>query len=406
MTNIFQNVQTYQEASLALLTNQNAVLSTANTLFNNFNTEFTANLGDTITFDRPTRLTTVNDLVATFQDTQQLVQTLTVDQQISASYVFSNQDWIFNAKQYIEKYGRSAVAEIGSKIETDVSKLFLSNTYRFFGNGVNPINSYTQLAQLAANYRDFGAPNHSLKGYFPLVDIPTIIGSGLSQFVLDRNKEIANSWELGKTPGSDVTWYQSNQLPVHTAGNVGNNSSVLTFVSINAAGDQITMSGAGASDADALKQNDLMEFASDIRYRTYIGHEPCAQKVQVRVTADVASDAGGIVVIPIFPALIATANDRDQNITRALAVSDTSTVLPNHRAGALVGGNALFVAVPKLPIERPYDSVSESDPETGIALRLSYGSIFGQNQQGFINSAIWGKTLVDDYAMRIVVPLT
>ena len=363
----------------------------------------TANLGDTVTFDLPPRMTTVASLVASFQDTEQRVQTLTVDNPASSSYAFTSQEFIFNADEYMDRYGKSAVAEIGAKVESDVASLCVTNTFRFFGDGVTPINSYTQLAQALANYRAFGSPNHDVRGYLPLNSIPEIIGSGLTQFALDRNNRIADSWELGNFSAAD--WYQSNLLPEHIAGNVGQNATTLTFVSINAAGDQITFSGAGAGDPDAIKENDLLEFQSDIRFRTFIGHLPSSQKVQFRATADAAGDGGGIVVIDIFPALIDTAADRNQNITRPLVVADTATALPSHRAGAIIGGNALYLAMPQLPEEHPYASVSEHDPDTGVAMRLTYGSTFGQNQMGFINSVIWGKTLVDEYAMRMVFPL-
>lgn len=403
MTNIFQQVITYQASSLGLLVNQNAFVATANTQFKNFD-DLTANLGDTVSFDLPPRMTTVNTLVASFQDTQQRVQQLTVGNASSSSYAFTSQEFIFNADKYMDRYGKSAVAEIGAKVEANVAFNALSHTYRFFGDGTTPINSFTQLATALANYRDYGAPNHDVRGYLPITGIPAIVGSGLTQFAPNRNNDLANSWELGRFSFCD--WYQSNLLPVHTAGTVGQSAATLTFVSINGTGDQITFSGAGASDANAIKANDLLEFNSaTLFYLTFVGHEVSSQKVQVRATADAASTAGGQVTISIYPALIATSGVKDQNINRALTVADTATVLPSHRAGVIVGGNALYLAMPKLPVEHPYASVSENDPDTGVAMRLTYGSTFGANQMGFINSVIWGSTLVDEYAMRLVFPL-
>lgn len=402
MANIFQNVVTYQMSSLALLTNQNCFISTANTKFKDFD-RLTANLGDTVSFDLPPRMTTAPSLMATFQDTEQRVQFLTVDNAASSSYAFTSQEFIFNAEEYMDRYGKSAVAEIGAQVEANVTFNCVSHTYRFFGDGVTAINSYTQLAQALANYRAYGAPNHDVRGYLPISNIPDIIGSGLTQFATDRNNEIADSWKLGRF--SQAEWYQSNLLPVHTAGTVGQTATTLTFVSINPAGTQITFSGAAVSDPDAIKENDLFEFTTDVRFLTFIGHIASSQRVQFRATADAASTAGGQVTVDIFPALISTSGDRNQNLTRALAITDTATVLPSHRAGAIIGGNALYLAMPKLPEEHPYASVSEFDPDSGVSMRLTYGSTFGKNQMGFINSVIWGSTLVDEYAMRLVFPL-
>jgi hypothetical protein len=80
-------------------------------------------------------------------------------------------------------------------------------------------------------------------------------------------------------------------------------------------------------------------------------------------------------------------------------------VLPSHRAGAIVGGNALFLAMPMLPEEVPFPTANKTDPDSGVSMRMYYGSLFGQNQRGFVHDAIWGSTLVDEYSMRLVFPL-
>jgi hypothetical protein len=79
--------------------------------------------------------------------------------------------------------------------------------------------------------------------------------------------------------------------------------------------------------------------------------------------------------------------------------------LPTHRAGLLVGGEAAYLAMPMLPDETPYPTSSKNDPETGLSLRMYYGSIFGQNQRGLINDAIWSSLVVPEYSMRIVLPV-
>jgi hypothetical protein len=79
--------------------------------------------------------------------------------------------------------------------------------------------------------------------------------------------------------------------------------------------------------------------------------------------------------------------------------------LPNHRAGLIVGGNALYIGMPRLPEEVPFPTANKSDSDTGVSIRMYYGSLFGQNQRGFVHDVIWGSTLVDEYAMRVVFPV-
>lgn len=148
--NILQQVVTYNESNLALLLNSFCFLSTSNKKFMGFNDSQPKNLGDTVSFDLPPRFTTTNSLVVTFQPAVQRVQRLTVDQQASTAYEFTAQQFIFNVRDYMDKFGKSAVAELGTQVESNVAQLAETNTFRFYGDGVNPINSYLQLCDSRA----------------------------------------------------------------------------------------------------------------------------------------------------------------------------------------------------------------------------------------------------------------
>jgi hypothetical protein len=152
-TNILEQVITYQESSLALLVNQNPWIATANKKFNNFD-QFAGNLGSTVSFDLPPRFVTNQTLVATFQGSEQRVQNLTVDQAENVSYAFDAQQFIFNVDEYMDKFGRSAIAELGSSIGSNIAENAVSHTYRAFNapaigsTTIAPINSYQQYAQV------------------------------------------------------------------------------------------------------------------------------------------------------------------------------------------------------------------------------------------------------------------
>jgi len=409
--NVLEQVQTYQEGGLAYLQNLCVFISTANTKFKEFEKR-EANLGDTVTFDLPPRYTTTNSLVANFQPSTQRAQSLTVDKAANTSYAFSDQQFIFNVKDYMQKFGKSAIAELATKVEADVAQnAILNHTYRFYGDGVAAINSYSQLALGLAYYRNFGAPKMNAKGYLPDLAVPAIINSGLSQFATKRNDETANSWELGDF--SQCSWYESNLLPIHVAGSEGQAGTTLTVVSTNdptgANITQITVSGATASTGTVLT-GDLGQFQDgvsgqpDLRFLTFIGHQVSGSPVQFRVTADATADGSGNVVLNVFPALVATPG-AEQNINNNIVAGMQLKLLPSHRAGLIMSGDPLFLAMPKLPGQSPYTSSAEYDPDTGVSMRMTYGSLFGQNQSGMIHDVIWGSTLVDEYAMRVIFPL-
>ena len=410
--NILQQVQTYQMSNLAYLQNLNCFIATANTRFKDFD-KIEANLGSTVTFDLPPRFVTANSLVATFQAAAQRVQTLSVNNAYNTSYVFSAEQFIFNVKDYMEKFGKAATVELGAQIEANVALNCETGPFRFYGNGVTQINSFQQLAQALAMFRNFGAATSNAKGYLSDVAIPSIVNSGLQQFALNRNNELANSWELGKF--SNCEWYQSNLLPIHVAGTEGIQASVLTVVSttLNAAGQvtAITFSGTNAAnDVNSVKLYDKFQFNDgvagqpNLRYLTFTGHQPSANPVQFMATAAATSTAGSQVTVSIYPPLQAVAG-ANQNLNTQIVAGMQVSVLPSHRAGMITAGDPLFLAMPRLPEEVPFPTSSKTDPDTGVSMRMYYGSKFGENQRGMIHDVIWGSTLVPEYSMGIIFPL-
>jgi len=412
-TNILQQVITYNESNLALLLNSFCFLSTANKKFVGFNDSVPKNLGDTVSFDLPPRFTTTNSLVVTFQPAVQRVQNLTVNQQASTAYEFTAQQFIFNVRDYMKVFGKSAVSELGTKVESNVAALAETNTFRFYGDGINPINSYLQLANALAFFRNFGAAQTETMGYLSDLTFPLIVNSGLNQFTMDRGNREAMSWEIGQF--SKCEWYQSNLLKTHVSGTEGNQGSTLTVVSTtldsNGAVIAITFSGTNAAnDVNSIKAYDKFQFSDgvsgqpDMRFLTFIGHVTSQSPVQFRATADATSTAGSQVTVNIFPPLQAPSGN-SQNINNPIVAGMQVTVLPSHRCGLIMSGDPLFLAMPKLPEEVPFPTSAMTDPASGASLRQYYGSLFGQNQRGMVHDVIWGSTLVDEYAMMVALPL-
>jgi len=430
--NILQQVQTYQRSGLALLLNLCCHISTANTKFKDFD-KIQANLGSTVTFDLPPRATTTAGLVAAFQPAVQRVLQLVCDQANNSSFAVTSQQRIFNLEKgeedYMRVFGKSFIAELANYVEGNVAQNWASgvvsqidgttNTYsgpyRFFGNGSTALSSYQQLAQAIMFFKNYGAVAEGIKVYLPDTVVPSIVGNGLNQFVPNRNDDIAMSWEVGDFGTPLVKYYQSNLMPIHVSGNTGVNNQTLTVVSTNDPTGQnvtqITVSGATASDASAVFAGDMFQFADGVsgqpnmRYLTFIGHQQSANPVQFRATASAAASAGGNVTISITPALN-WAGGANQNLNNPIAAGMQLLAFPSHRCGGILGGEALYLAMPQLPEQSPYDTANEFDPETGCSLRLTYGSLFGQNQTGMIYDETHGSVIVPEYSMRFMIPLS
>lgn len=414
MANILQAVQTYQKSSLGLLLNQMVFTSIANTKFKEFNETFApTNLGSTVTFDLPPRFYPRDTLVVdSFDGVQQRVQSLTVNYQKNVNYVVTDPERIFNldVNDYMDVFGKSAMAELGNAVESEIANALIYSPYRFYGDGTTPINSYGQLATANAYFRNYGAVNDTLDVVLPDLAVPGIINTGLNQFATNRNNDDANSWELGAF--NRANYYQSNLLPIHTSGTLGNAGTTLTVVSTNdptgANITEITFSGAG-TDASAVFENDLLYFLDnvsgqpDVRYRTFIGHKVSGNPVQVRITSDAASSAGNVTVA-ITPALSVTPG-RNQNLSTNIVAGMQAKIVPSHRRGVIMGGKPLFTALPKLPDQAPFPTSNLMDDESKVALRMTYGTIFGKAEQGIIYDVIFGYTLVPEYSMALIFPL-
>lgn len=409
---ILQTVQTYNMSNLAFLLNYGCFVSTSNKKFKDFD-KLTANRGDTVTFELPPRMIANDGLVATNQAANQRLQSLTVDKSSNVAYAFTSQQFIFNARDYMERWGKAAVSEIANKVESDVARLAETNTYRFFGDGLTQISSYGQLANMLAQYRTYGSAKERIRVYLSDLAVPQIVNSGLNQFVMKRNEKEAMSWEVGSFNNAD--FYQTNLLPIHVAGTTGEQAQTLTVVSTNdPTGNnitQITLSGATPNDPDAIKLNDSLQFNDsvvgqpDLRYLTFVGHIVSGARVQVRATADAAADGAGNVIVNITPALSVTAGNNLQNINNNIVAGMQMAGLPSHRCGLIVGGDALYLGMPQLPNQEPFPSANQMDSDTGCSLRMTHGAVLGQNEIRNIHDIIWGSTLPDEYAMKIAFPL-
>ncbi len=415
-TNILTQVRTYQASDLAYLINLNCFVTTANTKFLNFEDKV-GNLGDTVTFDRTPRYVTANSLVISTQASVQRVQTLTVDNAQNVAYNFTSQQILFNVDEYWDKFAKSAVEELAANVEASVANVCVQNTFRFYGDGVTPITTFNQLAKMLSFYRNFGAPKNETKGYLSDIAVPDIVGSGLNQFATKRNDETAMSWEIGSF--SRCEWYQSNLLPVHISGSVGIVGTELTVVSTgkNANGEIITITFSGvvtSPDASAVLQYDKFQFSDNVagfnnlRFLTFTGHFPSNSPVQFAAAATAASSGGSVTVTlypPLLPGALQAASSDTMNINYDIVAGMKVTVLPSHRAGVLMAGQPLFLAMPTLPTQEPFYSASEYDEDTGVSMRCYWGTVLGQNLQVMAHDCIWGYTMVPEYSMSVIFPL-
>lgn len=438
-TNTLQTVQLYIKTEIAYLFNTFWGIANANKSLEAFN-ERPGNLGDSITFDTSPRFTSYAGLAITQQPSVQRLQTLICSQAINISQGFTDEQYIFNVKDYMREFGNAAAAQLGSTIEQDILKNIVSGVvgnnpnsaqsgvaqihsgpYRFYGDGTTPINSYGQLAQAWANFVAYGAATHKRRGVLPVNLVPPIVNSGLNQFAPARNDEIARSWELGRFTGMDCDWSSSNLLPVHIAGTIGNAAApnnVMTVVSVNdATGANITAitftEPTSGTDANAIKAGDLFRFNDGVsgkpnmRFLTFIGQHVTSLPVQFRATADAATVSGTVTVSieTINGVGLVSAANQNQNINNVISAGMQVTPLPSHQSGWMDAGDAFYLAMPKLPNQSPFETVYYRDAESGAGIRHYWGTQFGMDNRAYVRDNVWGSTLVSEDSMRLIFPM-
>lgn len=453
-TNLLQQVITWQQSGLAVLQNANALVANCNTKFENFQ-NITTNLGSTVSMDLQYRFAATDGLIAKDQGITQRTHTLTVDQAAIVSVPMTSPEKIFNLDKdaYIDKIGKGVCGSLGAKIESNIGLSILgkvpvmvpdpntqggyipsgayhteSGPTRFYGDGVTAIGSYEQLNQMYQNMVAVGAVPGNFKCFLPNTYVPNIVGTGLNQFVPKRNDENAMSWDIGAWGTPEIHYYQSNLLPVHYAGAVGDaalvDDTLLTVVSTNdPTGQNVTQitctcAASLSGNANAIKMGDLGYFIDIdgqplIRTMTFQGNFETNQPVQFRVLAD-ASATGTTVVLTIGcvngasqNALlgIVTAPGANQNMNIPIAAGMKIKIMPSHQSALLVSDQALMLAMPRLPEQLPFPTSSEYDPDTGVSLRLSVGATLGANVNRLIYDCIWGSTIVPEQSLRILLPI-
>ena len=438
--NLLQAVATYNKSALGRLVNMFAGINKANKKFKNFQ-DVVANLGNSVTYDSPPRAFSYPGLVvSSFDSIEQLVYTLTIGGYDSSgiptplgaydSYgnlnaantnlSVSSEQLIFNIdnNDYRQPLEEAYMSELGNTIESSILNRFINDTYRFYTAGIDyinnvplPINSYGQLAFAESQFCEYGCAQTDYEAFIPNMAVSNIISQGLNKFILDRNNEAYNSWELGKFGKFD--WYRSNLLPVQIAGTLGNVGAILPITSFVTDSDggisSITCSGAG-TDATAINAGDLGFFMDgvagqpNIRYLTYTGHNPSELQVQFQATANASSSAGNV-TFSILPKLY-SAPGKNQNISVPVAPGMQIQFLPSHRAGVMYSGKPFYLGMPRLPDQAPFATAQKSDPVSGASIRFTQGAAFGQNITGFIWDQIWGAKLTSPYAMRLIFPIT
>ena len=416
--NFLVQVETYQLTQLVYLNNFCPIINRGNKKFSQFN-QLKAQLGSSVNLELPPRMTFGNSLTTPMLQTAQRYIPLTINQQFSSPFAFTEQEMILNINpnDYMARFGKNAMQVLGTQVEQYLAKDFIKYPYRFFGNGVQSLNSFGLLMEAEAYFKEYGTTQGEVNAFLPNMSIPQIINSGWSQFTPERNNETAMSWDLGGIKGSNVRWYRSNLLAKHFAGTEGNEGSTLTVVSVvqDSLGNitQITFSGTNsASDVNSIKAYDRFQFLDNVgsypnlRFLNFTGDHVSDCYVQFQSASNASSTSGSQVTVTLVtPLYVGVSQTNNPGINASIVPGMQCKVLPSHQVGCMYADNAHYVSVPQLPNYIPYPTANKVDPKTGLTMQTYWGSVFNGNQQGMVNNLIMGSCLPPEYSMALIEPL-
>lgn len=409
-TNILQAVQTVQNKALVMVQNSSPVFSNGDKRFDNFQ-NFQGQLGDSVSYLKQARATVVRSLTWAEQPSVQRIQTLACDRPYSSSYQYTNQQFLFNVDplNWNKSWIKSAILNLATEMEKDVCNDFTIYPYRFYGDGRTPITTFNELQTILMRFRNWGSAMNTAKCFLPDFAIPSFVTSGLNQFALDRNNELANSWEISEY--SNCKFMQSNLLARHIAGSEGQANSILTVsgVTKDSAGLITAISFTGVSapnDANSVKKGDRFQITTaGTNLLQFVGYGQSVQPIQFMAAADAASISGTVTVqlaTPLYPG---------QSLSDAISINTdiingmTANVANSHVAACIYDGDAHQIANPQLPDQDPFATSWSTDPDTGASIRVTFGAQLGQGTSRLGIDAIDGSTMNPDLCMTILFPI-
>jgi hypothetical protein len=259
-------------------------------------------------------------------------------------------------------------------------------------------------------FRNFGSPADECKFFLPDFAVPSICNSGLNAFAIDRNNEMAKTWEIADY--ARCKFLMSNNLSLHTAGSEGiaDSTLVVSAVTKNAAGQitQISFTGTSASnDAASVKKGDRFKITTqNTSMLNFTSYNRSVQPIQFIAAADAAAISGTVTVTLDTPLYPGESLSDAISISTDIVVGMTANVADSHYAGCIYAGNAHQVANPQLGDMSPYKTSFEIDPQTGASIRAAYGTNLETGATLLRLDTLTGSSMNPDNCMAVLFPVT
>lgn len=370
MGNTLLTINMITREILMILSNNLTFTNRVDKSYDNKFAQSGAKIGETLSIRLPVQWTNTQGQGIVLQDVTETSVPLTLNTQYQRSFQFSSVDRTLSIDDFAKRFLKTAIISMANQIDFDGLAQY-KNVYQIVGTpGTVPTALLTYInAGVALDNASAPVDDDRSLCLNPLMQ-GTIVDNlkGLFQ----SSSEISSQYKrgrMGTTVGFD--WYMDQNVNVHTVGPLGGTPLVNAVTTANGATSLVT-DGWTASAASRLKRGDVFTIAN-VNMTNIQNKQSVGSAQQFVVTADISSDSGGNLTIPISPAI--TYSGAYQNVDAMPAnnaaltiIGAASTVSPQ---GLGFHKQAFTFANVDLVMPEGVDMASRmSDPDLGLSVRV------------------------------------
>jgi hypothetical protein len=329
-----------------------------------------AKIGSSEKIRKPNRFTVTDGATYSAQDVTEDYVTLSVDTQKHVGFEFTSSDLTLTVDEFADRYLTGASLALVNKVDIDGLALAAKNVANAVGTAGTTPSALLTYMQAMQKIQESAGPMDDNYSYHINPAASTKIVDALKGLFADQS-EISKQYKrglMGVAAGGE--WHLAQNLYSYTSGQRG--GTPLVNGSTSSGATTLVTDGWTAAAANRVKAGDVFTIAAVYKVNP-ITKQSTGELQQFVVTADAASDGSGNATLSISPAIYSSGSL--QNVDALPADNAALTFLP---AASTVTVNNLLMhkqafALAFVPLEKPegvHFSAVETDPETGISLRI------------------------------------
>jgi hypothetical protein len=366
-----------------------------------------AKIGSSEKIRKPNRFTVTNGASYTAQDVTEDSVTLTIDTQKHVGFDFLSSDLTLSIDEFADRYLKPSALALVNQVDIDGQALAAKSVANAVGTAATTPSALVTYLQAMQKIQESSGPMDDNYSYNINPAASTKIVDALKGLFADQS-EISKQYKrglMGVAAGGE--WNLSQNLYSHTSGQRGGTPLINGTTATGAS--SIVTDGWTASAANRVKAGDVFTIANVYKVNP-ITKQSTGVLQQFVATADAASDGSGNATISISPTIYSSGSL--QNVDSLPA--DNAAL--SFSGDAVVGASAVTVsnilmhkeafALAFVPLEKPegvHFSAVETDPETGISLRVVRDYDFSNDKFRCRMDVLYGwKELRPEWACQIL----